>query len=73
MQIAHLAGTGPGYGPDEALAVFADAIAKGDPRTRNFYFDMTSVVTDDSVSETAALIVRRLQQVGLRRSCSGRT
>src|SRR5262245_12718703 len=37
IQIAHLAGAGPGLdrGSKEALAVFADAISTGDSRTRN--------------------------------------
>lgn len=71
VQVAHLAGAGPGYGPDEALAVFADAITKSDARTRNLYFDVTTVVTDDTDAETAALIVRRLRQIGLRKILFG--
>jgi hypothetical protein len=40
VQIAHLAGTGPGFEDppsQEAMAVFADAIERGDPRTKNLW------------------------------------
>lgn len=71
VQIAHLAGAGPGYGPDEALAVFAEAIGGKDPRTNNLYFDLTTVVTDDTGVETADLIAKRLRQIGLRKILFG--
>jgi predicted TIM-barrel fold metal-dependent hydrolase len=71
VQIAHLAGAGPGYGPDEALAVFAEAMAAGDPRTRNLYFDTASNVTEDESPETCALIAKRLRQLGLERVLYG--
>jgi predicted TIM-barrel fold metal-dependent hydrolase len=68
VQIAHLAGWG-GYGPetDRALAVFADAIAAGDPRTRNLYFDISAVVSPGLSAHTKQLIVRRIRQIGVRR------
>ncbi len=71
VQIAHLAGAGPGYGPDEALAVFAEAIAAGDPRTRNLYFDTASNVTEDDSPKDLELIARRLRQLGLERIVFG--
>jgi predicted TIM-barrel fold metal-dependent hydrolase len=73
IQIAHLAGSGPGYpdNADAALRVFADAIAAGDPRTRNLIFDVTTVVTDTTDAATAALIAQRLRQLGLRRILFG--
>src|SRR5260370_24091815 len=42
-QLAPLAGTGPGLYPDsqEALIVFADAVAAADPPTPNLYFHLT--------------------------------
>ena len=42
VQIAHLAGSGPGWN-DEALEVFAKAIEAKDPRTRNLFFDVATV------------------------------
>ena len=43
VQIADLAGAGGYEDPlvDEALSVFAEAIEKGDPRTKNLYLDVT--------------------------------
>ncbi|HSA54186.1 MAG TPA: amidohydrolase family protein [Gemmatimonadaceae bacterium] len=71
VQIAHLAGWG-GYGPEteQALAVFAEAIATGDRRTANVYFDLTAIapIGADSVRNA---IVERLRQIGLRRLVFG--
>jgi predicted TIM-barrel fold metal-dependent hydrolase len=71
VQIAHLAGAGPGYAFDDALEVFANAIAAGDPRTRNLYFDTASNVTEDETEETLALVTKRLRQIGLGRILYG--
>jgi predicted TIM-barrel fold metal-dependent hydrolase len=73
VQIAHLAGAGPGYPPsiDAAMAIFANAVAAKDPRVRNVYFDVTTVVTTDTTPENAALIVARIRQVGVRRVLFG--
>jgi predicted TIM-barrel fold metal-dependent hydrolase len=73
VQIAHLAGAGPGFPPsaDEAMAVFADAISAGDPRTKNVVFDMATAVAADTPPEEAALVARRLRQVGLDRVLFG--
>jgi predicted TIM-barrel fold metal-dependent hydrolase len=70
IQIAHMAGGGR-YAHDDALAVFADAITAGDPRMKNVYFDLTTVVTDAQPPETLALIARRLRQIGLQRILFG--
>ncbi|UUZ47907.1 hypothetical protein LP420_33280 [Massilia sp. B-10] len=46
VQIAHLAAAGPGYNDPKADAVMgalAAAVEAGDPRTRNLWFDVTSV------------------------------
>jgi uncharacterized protein len=69
IQIAHLAGAGPGLDPGskEALAVFADAVSAADPRTRNLYFDVTTNVTVQTSAEEAAFIAARLRQIGLQR------
>lgn len=50
VQIAHFAGGGPGY-TDSALGVFADAIQKGDPRTKNLYFDVATVADEQPNDE----------------------
>lgn len=69
IQIAHFAGGGPGY-TDEALEVYANAIAAGDPRTKNLYFDIATVADEqsDAVLKTFA---QRIRQVGLRRILFG--
>lgn len=73
IQIAHLAGSGPGLdrGSKEALAVFADAISAEDSRTRNIYFDVATTVTPQTSPDEAAFIAARLRQIGLRRILYG--
>ena len=74
VQIAHLAGTGPGYNDppaDSAMAVLADAVQRGDPRTRNLWFDVATSVDSAITPDKAALVVRRIRQVGTRRILYG--
>jgi uncharacterized protein len=67
VQIAHLAGAGTLDSiADAALSVFVDAIARNDSRTRNLWFDVTTV--DRGLSPAgAARLVRRIRQLGLPR------
>jgi predicted TIM-barrel fold metal-dependent hydrolase len=67
IQIAHMAGSGPGYNSDAAFAVFAQAAAAGDPRMKNVYTDVATVVTLDQPAETLALIARRIREFGVER------
>jgi predicted TIM-barrel fold metal-dependent hydrolase len=72
VQIAHLGGAG-GVEPtifDDGLGVFVEAIAKGDARTKNLWFDVTSV-TDDLTPESARRIVERIRQLGVQRILFG--
>lgn len=74
VQVAHLAGTGPGYDDppaDSAMAVLAAAVQQGDPRTRRLWFDVASVADRDISPANAALIVRRIRQVGVERILFG--
>lgn len=74
VQVAHLAGTGPGYDDppaDSAMAVLADAVQRGDPRARKLWFDVASVADRDISPANAALIVRRIRQVGVERILYG--
>jgi predicted TIM-barrel fold metal-dependent hydrolase len=74
VQVAHLAGTGPGYddpAADSALVVLAEAVAAGDPRTRRLWFDVTTVATADMSPGTAALVAARIRRVGLARVVYG--
>lgn len=62
VQIAHFAGGGPGY-TDDALAVYAEAIAAGDPRTKNLYFDVATVA-DGQPDEVLRKLAERIRQMG---------
>jgi predicted TIM-barrel fold metal-dependent hydrolase len=72
VQIAHVAGWG-GYGTetDDALGVFADAIASGDRRIANVYFDLTAVAQPGQPDSLKQVMVRRLRQLGVRRLLFG--
>ncbi|HEV2765794.1 MAG TPA: amidohydrolase family protein, partial [Pyrinomonadaceae bacterium] len=68
IQIAHMAGGG--NSTPAALKVYADAIAVGDPRTRNLYFDVATLTrnqTAEALRRDAALIRR----IGVRRILYG--
>jgi len=61
VQVAHLAGAGSWQdeGTRQSFEVFADAVAKRDPRTRRLYFDVTALgpsPTPDTAQRWAALI-----------------
>jgi len=73
IQIAHLAGAGGYTDPlvDEALSVFVDAIAKGDPRTKLLYFDVTAVANANLPNERANLVATRIRQLGVNRVLYG--
>jgi len=74
IQIAHLAGNGAGYDSavaDKAMAVLAEAIEKNDPRTRRLWFDFATTVTPNISPADAALIVKRIRQVGAKRVLYG--
>lgn len=64
IQIAHLWG-GEGYS-SSALAVYADAVSKGDPAARNLYFDISGTWRFSKPEEMAE-IVARIRQIGLDR------
>lgn len=74
VQVAHLAGAGPGYDDPpahSAMAVFADAIEQGDPRTRRLWFDVATVVDLTISPANADLVARRIRQVGVERVLYG--
>ena len=64
VQIAHFAGSGPGYDDvpaREAMREFAAAIERGEPSTRHLWFDVASIVDADMsplLAETVAGFVR---------------
>lgn len=74
VQVAHLAGTGPGYDDppaDEAMAVLAEAVERRDSRTRNLWFDVASSVDLNITPANAALVSKRIRQVGVKRILYG--
>ena len=64
--VAHFGGSGPGYGAqaDSVMAVFGDAGERRDPRMRNVYFDVATDVTAETTPEEAAVVAKRIRQVG---------
>jgi predicted TIM-barrel fold metal-dependent hydrolase len=74
VQVAHMAGTGPGYDDppaDKALAVLAEAVASQDPRAQRLRFDVTTCA-DPNISEAnASLLARRIRQIGVSRVLYG--
>jgi hypothetical protein len=73
IQIAHLAGAGGYADPlvDQALSVFVEAIENGDSRTKNLFFDVTTVVLPKASPEQLTLMAKRLRQLGLQRILYG--
>jgi predicted TIM-barrel fold metal-dependent hydrolase len=65
VQIAHMAGGG--RITESALAVFADAIAAKDPRAKNLYFDVTTMVDADSPAPRLRKDAEWLRKIGLER------
>ena len=73
VQIAHLAGTGPGYDDppaDSAMAVLAEAV-RGNRDARRLWFDVAGVVDAGISPMHAALVARRIRQVGVERVLYG--
>ena len=74
VQIAHMAGTGPGYDDppaDSVMAVLAEAAERRDPRTRQLWFDVASSADAKLLPAQAALLVKRIRQVGVDRILYG--
>ena len=70
--VAHLGYTGPGYPQaDEVMAAFGEAAERNDPRMRNVYFDVATNVAQETTPEEAALVARRIRQVGASRVLYG--
>src|SRR5215218_4049760 len=74
VQIAHLAGSGPGYNDpkaDSVLEVLAAAVAKHNSNTRNLWFDLTTTAHPTNPPERSALLAKRIRQIGVRRIIYG--
>jgi predicted TIM-barrel fold metal-dependent hydrolase len=74
VQVAHLAGTGPGYDDppaDSAMAFLAAAAGRGDRRTARLWFDVAGIVDTGITAVQAALVARRIREVGVERILYG--
>jgi predicted TIM-barrel fold metal-dependent hydrolase len=70
FQIAHLWG-GEQFSAD-ALAVYADAVSSGDPRTKNLYFDVAEVaLVAEGRKPILEALAARIRQIGLSRILYG--
>ena len=72
VQVAHLAGAG-GYDSttDSALSVFTDALARRDPRMKNVWFDVTTVVRPGTSPDELKQIAARIRELGVERVLYG--
>jgi uncharacterized protein len=74
IQIAHLAAAGAPSDPaaDQAIEVFIEAIAKGDPRATRLYFDAPSVAPNVTpTADASAAIASRIRRLGVQRVLFG--
>jgi predicted TIM-barrel fold metal-dependent hydrolase len=73
VQIAHFAGGGSPNDPpaDEALGVFAAAIARAEPRVRNVYFDTALIAPADVTPVRAAFVAQKIREMGTKRILYG--
>ena len=72
VQIAHLAGAGS-FPEDAEMAmnVFAEAISRDDSRTRNVYFDVTTVAMSGTTKADGDYIAKAIRSVGVERVLFG--
>jgi predicted TIM-barrel fold metal-dependent hydrolase len=74
VQVAHMAGGGaPGdAAAQEALRVFADAVANREPATKSLYFEVSGTgVTPRTTPDEARLMVSAMRRIGMERILYG--
>ena len=73
VQIAHLGGSGPRLDPgtSAAMTLLAEAVAHGEPATKNVYFDIATNVMERSSEADAAFMASRMRQIGMKRLLYG--
>jgi len=73
VQIAHLTGGGTYDDPatDEAVSVFADAVARRDSRMARVYFDVSGLAGYGKWMDHAEQIAMRIRQLGVQRMLFG--
>ena len=63
--VAHMGGGGDYPDQvDEVMAAFGQAFERHDPRVAKLYFDVAGVVTESATAAQAALIAKRIREVG---------
>jgi hypothetical protein len=53
------------------MAVFAEAVERGDAQTSQLWFDVATVVDENISAANAELVTRRIRQVGVERVLYG--
>jgi predicted TIM-barrel fold metal-dependent hydrolase len=74
VQVAHFAGSGPGFVDPQAhsvIGVLADAVAKKDSRTRRLWFDVASNAHPENPPEISDMMVKLIRQIGVKRILYG--
>ena len=74
IQIAHLAGTGPGYddpASHSVMEVLAQAFARNDPRLRNVWVDVASNADRNISAANAEKMAQRIRQIGVKKVLYG--
>lgn len=72
VQVAHLAGAGAfPEDAEKAMDVFAQAIARKDPRMKKVYFDATTVATPGSTKADGEYVAKAIRAVGVERVLFG--
>lgn len=74
VQVAHLAGTGPGYDDppaDRALRPFIEALERDDSVARRLWFDVAALANDAMPRQEAELMAQRMRELGLGRVLFG--
>ena len=57
--------------PTRPMAVLAEAVERHDPRTRRLWFDVATCVDQNISAANAALVAKRIRQVGVKRILFG--
>ena len=74
VQVAHMAGSGPGFEDPPAhsvIEVLAKAVEENDPRTKNLWFDVTTLAHPEDTDENKTLLVKLIRQIGAKKILYG--
>lgn len=72
VQVAHLGGAGAfPEDVEQAMQLLADRLKTGDPRTRNLYFDLTTVAGPGATEGDGRAIAKMVRSLGIERALFG--